>query len=320
MSPPRARWNAGQPRPNCYSESLLDETLVKSHTVGLSGLLPDDTVRYRVKSRDSSRNETVSDEYTFTTLGGTNGQLAVHFIDVGQRDAILLDYADTEVLIDGGDTSPGVVTYLSSYVNGPLEVMVATHMHADHIGGLIAVLDAFEVNNIWHNGDTSTSQTYTNFMNAFQAEGLQVHVARKGDTIAVEDLTFNVLNPVNVSGTSNRNSIVLSLSWGQVDFLFEGDAEQEAEAGMLAAGIVPDIEVLKVGHHGSRTASSAPFVAATTPETAIYMAGTGNSYGHPHAETVNALEAIGATIYGTDVKGNIVVTTDGQTYSVTTQR
>jgi len=194
--------------------------------------------------------------------------LTVHFIDVGQGDSILLDLGDIEVLIDGGEKSPGVVSYIDDYVDGPLEVMVATHPHADHIGGLIEVLGAFEIDEIWLNGDTSTSQTYSQFMSAVNSEGAELYEARRGDTIQAGNLTFNVLHPVNLSGSTNDNSIVLSLSYGQVDFLFTGDAEQEAEASMLMEGIVPDVEILKVGHHGSRTASSIQFLQAAKPECA----------------------------------------------------
>ena len=244
------------------------------------------------------------------------GTLTVHFIDVGQGDSILLDFGDIEVLIDGGGKSPGVISYIDDYVDGPLEVMVATHPHADHIGGLIGVLDAFEVDEIWLNGDTSTSETYSQFMSAVNSEGAKVCVARKGDTVQVGNLIFDVLHPVNLSGTTNNNSIVLSLSYGQVDFLFTGDAELEAEARMLTEGIVPDVEVLKVGHHGSRTASSIQFLQVAKPECAIYMAGQGNSYGHPHQETIINLCEVGAEIYGTDIHGTITIMTNGVTYNL----
>jgi beta-lactamase superfamily II metal-dependent hydrolase len=242
--------------------------------------------------------------------------LTVHFIDVRQGDSILLDLGDTEVLIDGGDKSPGVVSYIDDYVDGPLEVMVATHPHADHIGGLIGVLDAFKVDEIWLNVETSTSETYSQFMSAVDSEDAEVHVARRGDTIHAGNLTFNVLSPVNLGDDTNNNSIVLSLSYGQVDFLFTGDAQKEAEASILAAGIVADVDILKVGHHGSRTASSMQFLQAAKPEVAIYMAGEGNIYGHPHQETINNLCEIGAQIYGTDIHGTITITTDGVTYNV----
>ncbi len=256
------------------------------------------------------------EETRTSTATLTREELKVHFIDVGQGDSILVDLGEIEILIDSGGKSPGVTAYLNDYVDGQLEVMVATHPHADHIGGLIAVLDAFDVQEIWHNEDTSTSQTYGQFMTAVQAEGAEVHVANRGDEIVVDGLTFVVLNPTTLAGTTNNNSIVLRLSYGETDFLFTGDAEREAEASMLSAGIVPDVEILKVGHHGSRTASSQFFVAMAQPEVAVYMAGEGNSYGHPHDETITALSEIGAEIYGTDIHGTIIITTDGESYTI----
>lgn len=254
--------------------------------------------------------------------GTASGELTVHFIDIGQGDAILVDLQDTEVLIDGGERSPGVTGYLKQYVDGPLEVMVATHPHADHIGGLIAVLEDYEVEQIWHNGDIADSKTYSDFMSGMNAEGAEVHVGRLHDVINAGPLSFSVLHPADLSGSINNNSIVLHLAYGDVDFLFTGDAEQEAETEMMMLSSVqlPEVEILKVGHHGSRTASSADFLEITSPEVAIYMAGVDNSYGHPHAETITALNAIGAKIYGTDVNGTVIVTTDGHTYLVSTQK
>ena len=150
-------------------------------------------------------------------------------------------------------------------------------------------------------------------MAAVQAEGAVVQTGRRGDEISVSGLIFTVLSPEELTGTTNNNSLVLSLSYGAVDFLFMGDAENGAEGAMLIASDmpVPDVEILKVGHHGSRTSSSQDFLALAKPEVAIYMAGGGNSYGHPHQETINALGQAGAVIYGTDVYGTIIITTDG---------
>lgn len=260
-----------------------------------------------------------------TTPTGSNTtpaqELKVHFIDVGQGDSILIDYGQTEIIIDGGDRSPGVVAYLSDYVDGAIEVMVATHPHADHIGGLIAVLEQYEVEIIWHNGDEYDSKTYQDFMEAVESENAEVHIARLHDVIQAGELSFKVHNPADLSGTTNNNSIVLHLVYGQVDFLFMGDAEQEAEAAMmmLSSLRVPEVEILKVGHHGSRTASSEDFLSITSPEVAIYMAGEGNTYGHPHAETIAALNDIGTMICGTDILGTIVVTTRGVTYTIQTE-
>ncbi|MFH0729367.1 MAG: hypothetical protein V2B19_23890 [Pseudomonadota bacterium] len=115
----------------------------------------------------------------------------------------------------------------------------------------------------------------------------------------------------------NNNSVVLRLVFGKVSFLFTGDAQADAESSMLISSVSPvKATILKVGHHGSRTASSPAFLSVVQPEVAVYSAGAGNSYGHPHPETMAALLAVGATIYGTDVNGPVVVTTDGITYKV----
>ena len=135
-------------------------------------------------------------------------------------------------------------------------------------------------------------------------------------------LELFVHNPTTLEGSTNNNSIVLHLARGDIDFLFTGDAEKEAEGNMLALSSVrlPEVEILKLGHHGSRTASSPNFLGVVSPEVAIYMAGVGNEYGHPHQETIAALKQIGARTYGTDVNGTIIVATDGRTYSANTQR
>ena len=248
----------------------------------------------------------------------TTRELNAHFIDVGQGDAILIDLGETEILIDGGDKSPGVTEYLNDYMDDRvLEVMVATHPHADHIGGLIAVLDSFDVEEIWLNGDNATTKTYEAFMSRVNAEGALINRALRGQSIEVDSLTLDILNPwIPQFSDINNNSIVLLLSYGEIDFLFMGDAEQGAEGNILRAGILPDVEILKVGHHGSNSSSSPEFLNAVKPETAIYMAGEGNRYGHPHEETIQALLEVGAEIYGTDIHGTIILTTDGDTYTL----
>ena len=250
----------------------------------------------------------------------TNGELIIHFIDVGQGDAILVDYGTYEMLIDGG-RGDDCVAYIPNYVDGALEVMVATHPDTDHIGGLDSVLDAFVVESIWLNGDSASSQTYTRFMAKVNAEGAQVRSAQRGDRIILSTLSFDVLNPTLPLGSNrNENSIVLKLSFGQVDFFFTGDAESKAEASMVSDGLIDDIAILKVSHHGSEHCSTVNFLAAAQPEIAIYSAGVNNAYGHPSSETIARLKNIGASIYGTDIHGTIIVTTDGKAFDVQTEK
>lgn len=148
------------------------------------------------------------------------------------------------------------------------------------------------------------------------AEAEYVEV-KQGDTLPFAGMTFQVLNPYTTTGDDlNNNSVVLRLVYGQVSFLFTGDAQQDAEARMIADGFPLKADILKVGHHGSHTSSSEAFLAQVKPVVAIYSAGAGNTYGHPHAETIAALNAVGAKIYGTDQNGTISVTTEGNTYEI----
>jgi competence protein ComEC len=244
--------------------------------------------------------------------------LKVHFIDVGQGDAILIDLGETEVLIDGGERDSGAAEYLVDHVDGALEAIVATNPHADHIGGLIDVMEAYEVEEVWWNGLAYQSQTYSDFRKALLVEEPEVRVVVRGNTTAVGDLEFTVLHPYVLGDDTNNNSVVLLLSYGDTGFLFMSDAEEEAEAELLVQSVVqiPDVDILKVGRHGSRTASSEAFLDAVQPEVAIYMAGEGNRYGHPHWETRQAFQRVGTMFLGTRECGNILVETDGREYTV----
>ena len=245
-------------------------------------------------------------------------ELTVHFIDVGQGESILCDLGKTEVLIDGGKPPEAPIEYLKDFVDGALEVVVATNPNADHIGGLEQVLEAEEVLEIWHNGDTSDSWAYDKFMDSVRAEDARVHIAQLHDQIMVGDMSFYVMNPTILTDDKDNNSIVLHMQYGDVDFLFMSDAEQETEGEMLVRSsiAVPRVEILKVGQHGSKKATSTDFVYATKPEVAIYSCQTGNWYGYPHQEVISSLEDIGADIYGTDDRGTIVVTTNGISYTI----
>lgn len=245
-------------------------------------------------------------------------QLQLHYIAVGEGDCILLKEGETAVLIDGGKRSSGIISYLQKCIDGTLEAMIATHTYNDHIGGLIPVLDAFKVERIYLNGDTSTTQIYSEFMHKANAEGADVKVARRGDHIVLSNLAFDVLNPSEpLTQDTNNNSIVLMLNYGKLGFLFTGDAGKEAEASMISAGVLKRAQIIKVSHHGSRTASSPAFLGIVRPEVAIYMADGNNKCGHPYPQTVSTLQNFGAKVYGTDTCGTITVTTNGDTYTVT---
>jgi beta-lactamase superfamily II metal-dependent hydrolase len=244
--------------------------------------------------------------------------LTVHFIDVGQGDAILIDKGDTDILVDGGPTSADVLAYLQGQGIADIDFLVATHPHADHIGGLADVLAQYQVNEIWVNGDTATSQTYQNFAAAVAAEGATVREPTRGYSTQIDGLDIAVLNPSQLTGDPNEDSVVFRLTCGKVSVLLTGDATSDSEASMLATGLALDSDVLKVGHHGSSTSTSTAFLAAVTPEDAVISVGAGNTYGHPAQDTLDRLAAVGATAYRTDENGTVVLTSDCNTYSITT--
>ncbi len=245
--------------------------------------------------------------------------LTVHFIDVGQGDAILIDKGDTDILVDGGPSSTNVLAYLQGQGIADIDLLVATHPHADHIGGLPDVLAQYQVSEIWVNGDTADSQIYDQFAAAVAAEGVTVREPTRGYTTQMNGLGIAVLNPTSqLSGDPNEDSVVFRLTCGQVSVMLVGDANNNSEAGMLGAGLALDSDVLKVGHHGSSTSSSAAFLAAVTPKDAVISVGAGNTYGHPTQETLDRLAAVGATVYRTDQNGTVVLTSDCNTYSIAT--
>jgi len=277
------------------------------------------------------------------TATSTKEKLKVHFIDVGEHgDSILIDLGEIEILIDGCMPNSGVAEYIKDHVDGSLEMMVATHPHVDHIGGLKNVLVNFDVEEIWLNGDTVPRgllrrvQKFTSLVNA---EGAVVHQAQRGQTIDVGILSFHVLHPrtllsysspqntKSILGTGNVNSIVLRLRYGNIVFLFTGDAQKESEDSILKAGLNVQADILKVGHHGSELSSSRQFLKSVRPKVAVYMS-TGitdaksgpNSPIKPHPNTLTALKKAGAEVYGTNTHGTVIITTDGETYTIDTEK
>jgi len=243
---------------------------------------------------------------------------------VGQGDATLIEADGTVILVDGGKASANVEDYLQAQGIQDIDLMVATHPHADHIGGLIDVLALYDVHEIWTNGDTSGSQTYGNFALAVaqeQAAGaiLREVEVKRGYVTKFDVLDIEVLHPVSLTDDTNEDSLVLRLTCGTVDILLTGDATTDSEASMLAEeGLLTDVEVLKIGHHGSNTSTSDAFLTAVTPEDAVISVGAGNTYGHPHQETVDRLAAHGVTVYRTDLDGTVTLTSDCSTYSIAT--
>jgi competence protein ComEC len=225
-------------------------------------------------------------------LGQTADWLRIHFIDVGQGDSILIQSPDNAaVLIDGGYNNGLTLAYLQSIGVVRIDAIIASHPHADHIGGLIEVMRAIPVGAIWTNGASHTTEIYERFLDTIIEQGIPYYEAGADDTIQVGDLQFDVVYGQATATDLNDTSLVLHLTYGHVSFLFTGDAERAAERQMLQR-VDPSrltATILKVGHHGSYTSSSPEFLTIIQPQIAVYSAGRSNAYGHPHASTLETL-------------------------------
>ncbi len=257
------------------------------------------------------------------------GLLRVTFIDVGQGDAAWLNTPDGwDIVIDGGPQSygPTLVSYLEGQGVTDIEVLILSHPHADHVGGLAAVLQNMHVDKALMSCQDYSSYVYQTFLALLDNKGIAYTCVRDGDTFSwgayISAVAANPPDPP-MSGTGsdiNNNSVVLRITYGSIDFLFTGDVESEAEAAILVRAPTLESEVLKVAHHGSDSSSTAAFLAQVDPEEAVISVGASNPYGHPSGETLERLRSAGATGYRTDLHGTVLVETDGTTYRVQPER
>ncbi|MFJ7185956.1 MBL fold metallo-hydrolase [Lysinibacillus xylanilyticus] len=259
--------------------------------------------------------ETLNEEKVSVTAGH---EMRVHFIDVGQGDSIFIESPNGKtMLVDGGVKGAGqnVVSYLKELGVKKLDIVVATHPDADHIGGLIPVLNSIDIGQFYDSGKVHTSQTFEEMLTLIDTKNIPYNVPKTGDNIAFDDdINVKVLNANENATDNNDASIVLKIAYGNVSFLLTADAGVSLEKEMMQDDVKATI--LKAGHHGSNTSSSAEFIQAVHPEVTILSYGEGNKYGHPHAEVVERLQAIGSKIYATAEAGTVIVSTDGVNYDV----
>ncbi|MGE7984028.1 MBL fold metallo-hydrolase [Solibacillus sp. NPDC093137] len=251
-------------------------------------------------------------------------EMAVHFIDVGQGDSIFIEAPNGKtMLIDGGVKGAGkeVVAYLKVQGVNRLDYVVATHPDADHIGGLISVLNSISIKEFIDSGKVHTSQTYEEMLSLIQAKNIKFTIPEAGDEIQLEDnLIVEVLAADESASDNNDASIVLRAEYQNISFLLMGDADHGVEQELLQKGTDVQATILKAGHHGSNTSSSPKFVEAVSPLATILSYGQDNKYSHPHAEVIDILQNVNSEIYSTAEAGTIVITTDGVTYDIDAQQ
>lgn len=246
-------------------------------------------------------------------------EMKIHFLDVAQGDSIFIQAPNGKtMLIDGGTKAAGekVVAYLQSLKVNKIDYVVATHPDTDHIGGLIDVVNTFEVGEFIDSGKVYTTATYEQLLSAVESKGIKYTEPKADDLIALDSLLKTQVLHVDASASDNNEaSIVLKITYNKIPFLFMGDAGVDLESD-IASKYDVSATILKAGHHGSSTSSSLAFLQKVKPAATILSYGKDNDYGHPHDEVMANLKTVGSKAYSTAESGMIVVTTDGTKYSV----
>lgn len=251
---------------------------------------------------------------------------SVHYIDVGQGDSELIKSKGGNILIDAGDTDHGetVAADLKKYNIKSLDYLITTHPHSDHIGGIPKAIENITVKNVimpkLTEENTPTTKTYEDFLEAVANSKANVIEAKVGSQYTVGDVKFTVLSPAEQSSDLNNMSVVIKLEYKNTSFMFMGDAGYAAEDIMLKNGYDLTADVLKVGHHGSSYSTGKEFLTAVDPSLAVMSCGLNNIYGHPADKTINKLEKAGIEYKRTDKNGTVVVISDGDKISVSTEK
>jgi len=260
------------------------------------------------------------------SLSALAGDLQVHILDVGQGDAILLEAANGKrVLIDAGPSSADVAQQLEARGIQRIDMVVGTHPHADHIGGMAAVLKTKHPKMYVDNGQTHTTLTYKRTMVAVKASEAEYRAGINGRTFHLDtDVKLTVLHPRSnlLRGTRsdlNSNSIVIRIDHQDDCILLTGDAEDPTERSLLGHQIEP-CEVLKVAHHGSAHSTSSAWLRAVQPRIALISVGSKNRYNHPARETLDRLKSAGVEVHRTDLEGTITLLSTGKGITVSTER
>ena len=307
------------------SENASSSTVFSSENASSSSGLSSENalsstgISSEVSAEGSSYSETQSVTREDDNVNNLDSdEMKVHFIDVGQGDSVFIELPNTKtMLIDAAEKeyADRITNYIYSCGYNTLDYVVATHPHSDHIGGMADVISAFNVENVILSPATHTTKTYTNMLKAIDDSGAKVKIGVAGTEIFSDgDLSAVVIAPVTEDYSDlNNSSVMVMLTYGNNKFLFTGDAEN-SEENTITADI--DCDVLKVGHHGSSTSTSRAFLTAASPEYAVISCGMGNSYGHPHTETLDRLKDAGVKIYRTDLQGDIIMTCDGEKITV----
>ncbi|AWB46961.1 MBL fold metallo-hydrolase [Paenibacillus sp. CAA11] len=258
------------------------------------------------------------------TQASTDSKLRVVFLDVGQgASQLLIGPTGKTMLIDAGnnDQEETVLRDLRKYGVKRLDIVIGTHPDADHVGGLDKVIDELEIGKVYMPKAQSNTKTFESVLNSIKNKGLTVTTAKAGVTLDFEPgISVRMLAPVGHYDDNNNMSAVIKVVYGKTSFLLTGDAEGESERDMLASGANLRADVLLVGHHGSRSSTSAKFLQAVNPKFAVIQVGKDNKYGHPTQTVLQRLLKQGVQVFRNDQQGTVEIASDGQKLYTITER
>jgi beta-lactamase superfamily II metal-dependent hydrolase len=274
---------------------------------------------------DSSPTNNSGEVSTSSNSSGASGLLSVHFFDVGQGDSELIILPNRKtILIDAGTSKAekSLGNAIKALGIKRLDIVIATHPHADHIGGMSYILDNFDIGEIYMPQVSNNTETFRNLLNTIANKGLKVKSAKAGLSITLDStVKILMLAPITIDKSDINNcSVVMKITYGKTSFLFMGDAEEPVEASLVNSSADLESTVLKVGHHGSTTSSSLSFIKMVKPQIAVFTVGDDNSYNHPAQSTLEKFAAIGSKIMRTDLNGTIVIKSDQNKVSVSSKK
>ncbi|MGL4606641.1 MAG: ComEC/Rec2 family competence protein [Eubacteriaceae bacterium] len=250
-------------------------------------------------------------------------KLKVHFIDVGQGDAIFIQSKDENMLIDGGNSGDAdlIINYLKKNGVKTLKYIIGTHPHEDHIGGLGKIIETFDVKDIMIPEKEHPTKTFENFIDQIAVKGLLLTKPIVGSKYTLGNSSFTIISPNRDYGNDLNNwSLGIKLVNGNNSFVMYGDASETAEKDILKNGINLKADVLKLAHHGSETSTSNAILDAVNPAYVVITADADNNYGHPHQETLDKLAKRNITIFSTYKNGTIVAESNGNKITWTTNK